>query len=112
MITGSPAVTVRLWIRASGDNGSDDSVWFFLDGDGDGVTERPLERIDGNQASMTGFQPQTDFVWRSDAQDPPDPFTVEIPAAGPRAERATWGERFFATAVTAERVLVLTDIAL
>jgi hypothetical protein len=78
------AATYQVWIRASGDNGNDDSVWFHLDGDGDGVTERPYERDDGNQASMTVIQPQADFVWRSDSQDGPDPFTVDIPAPGPR----------------------------
>ena len=79
------AGTYYVWIRASGDNGNDDSVWFHIDGDGDGFTERPVEREAGNAASMTGFQPQADFVWRSDSQDGPDPFTVEVPAAGPRA---------------------------
>ncbi len=85
------AATYQVWIRASGDNGEDDSVWFHIDADGDGTTERPPERdpnvsgAAGNSASMTGFQPQTDFVWRSDSQDGPDPYTVDVPAPGPRA---------------------------
>lgn len=70
------AGTYYVWYRASADNGNDDSMWFHLDG------ERPFERASGNQASMTGFQPQADFVWRSDSQDGPDPFTVEIPSEG------------------------------
>jgi hypothetical protein len=79
------AGTYYLWVRASADNGSDDSVWIYLDEDGDGTTELPTDRPDGNQASLTGFQPQADFVWSRDSQDGPDPFTLEIPAAGPRA---------------------------
>ena len=71
------AGTYYVWYLASGPNGSDDSIWFHLDG------ARPIERAGGNQASMTGFSTQANFVWRSDAQDPPDPFTVEIPSAGP-----------------------------
>lgn len=70
------AATYYVWYRASADNGNDDSMWFHLDG------ERPPERSSGNQASMTGFQPQADFVWRSDSQDGPDPFTVEVPSEG------------------------------
>jgi hypothetical protein len=81
--------TYYVWMRASGDNGNDDSVWFHIDADGDGTTERPPERdpasgAGANSASMTGFQPQTDFVWTRDSQDGPDPYTVEIPAPGPR----------------------------
>lgn len=80
------AGTYYVWIRASADNGNDDSMWFHIDGDGDGTTERPIERdLGNNSASMTGFQPQADFVWRSDSQDGPDPFTVEVPAPGLRA---------------------------
>ena len=91
------AATYYVWYRASGDNGNDDSAWFHLDG------ARPEERAGGNQASMTGFQPQTDFVWRSDAQDPPDPFTVEILAAGPhviglaRREDGSFFDKFILT---------------
>ena len=70
------AATYVVWYRASADNGNDDSSWLHLDG------ERPVERATGNQASMSGFQPQTDFVWRSDAQDPPDPFTIDIANPG------------------------------
>lgn len=73
------AATYVVWFRASGPNGNDDSAWFHLNG------ARPEERAAGNGASMTGFQPQADFVWRSDSQDGPDPFTVEIPAAGVHA---------------------------
>jgi hypothetical protein len=79
------AGTYYVWFRASGDNGNDDSVFFHIDEDGDNITERPYERADANGASMTGFQPQTDFVWTSNSQDGPDPFTVEVPEAGPRA---------------------------
>ncbi len=71
------AGTYYVWYLASGPDGTDDSIWFHLDG------ARPIERATGNQASMTGFANQANFVWRSDAQDPPDPFTVEIPSAGP-----------------------------
>jgi hypothetical protein len=78
------AATYHVWMRASADNGNDDSVWFLIDEDDDGVPELPYERASGNQASMTGFQPQADFVWVSDSQDGPDPFTVDVPAAGPR----------------------------
>ena len=84
------AGTYYVWVRGSGDNGNDDSVWFHIDGDGDNLTERPFERDPAsgaadNSASMSGYQPQADFVWRSDSQDGPDPYTVEVPAPGPRA---------------------------
>jgi hypothetical protein len=79
------AATYTVWIRASADNGNDDSVWFYLDNDGDGITEPPVGRELSNDASLTGFQPFADFVWRSDAQSGTDPFTIDIPAAGPRA---------------------------
>jgi hypothetical protein len=85
------AATYYVWLRASADNGSDDSVWIHIDADGDGTTERPPER-DPNVSgapnlsdSLTGFQPQADFVWSTDSQDGPDPFTIDVPAAGPRA---------------------------
>lgn len=70
------AATYYVWYRASSADGNDDSSWFWLDG------ARPVERSTGNQASMTGFSGQADFVWRSDAQDAPDPFTVDIPSVG------------------------------
>lgn len=70
------AGTYKVWYRASGDNGNDDSSWFHLDG------QRPAERADGNQASMSGFSGLMNFDWRSDSQDGPDPFTVEIAAPG------------------------------
>jgi hypothetical protein len=76
------AATYTVWIRASGDNGNDDSVWFYMD-DGFGTIGEPPGRT-GTDASMTGFQPQTDFVWRSDAQTGTDPFTIDIPASGIR----------------------------
>ncbi|MGE4182595.1 MAG: Ig-like domain-containing protein, partial [Limisphaerales bacterium] len=91
------AGTYQVWYRASGDNGNDDSSWFHLNG------ARPEERATGNQASMTGFQPQADFVWRSDAQDAPDPFTVEIPSAGlhvvglARREDGSFHDKFILT---------------
>ncbi|HEX7861459.1 MAG TPA: Ig-like domain-containing protein [Verrucomicrobiae bacterium] len=82
------AGTYYLWVRASADNGEDDSVWIHIDSDGDSLTERPPERdpsvADPNSASLSGFQPQTDFVWTRDSQGGPDPFTIEIPAVGPR----------------------------
>jgi hypothetical protein len=68
--------TYKVWYLASGDNGNDDSIWFHIDGD------RPVERATGNQASMTGFSGALNFVWRSDAQDAPDPFTVDIATPG------------------------------
>lgn len=95
------AGTYVVWFRASGDNGNDDSAWFHLDG------TRPVERADGNQASMTGFQPQTDFVWRSDSQDGPDPFTVDIPTPGTyaiglaRREDGSYFDKFLLTMDTA-----------
>lgn len=62
----------RVWYRASGDNGNDDSGWLYID------DERPFGREDGNSASMTGFSGATDFVWRSDSQAGPDPYTIDI----------------------------------
>jgi hypothetical protein len=90
-----------VWYRASGDNGEDDSGWFHIDG------ARPIERTDANQASMTGFQPQADFVWRSDSQDGPDPFTVEIGSPGlhtvalARREDGSYFDKFILTTDTA-----------
>lgn len=95
------AATYVVWFRASGDNGNDDSAWFHLDG------ARPAERAGGNQASMTGFQPQADFVWRSDSQDGPDPFTVDIFAPGvhavglARREDGSFFDKFLLTTDTA-----------
>ena len=65
-----------VWYRASGDNGNDDSGWFWLD------DERPANRVDGNQASMTGFSGNSDFVWVSDPQDGASPYTIEIDELG------------------------------
>ena len=65
-----------VWYRARGDNGNDDSSWFWLDG------ARPANRVDGNQASMTGFSGKSDFVWNSKPQDGPSPYTIEIDEAG------------------------------
>ncbi len=70
------AGTHIVWYRASGDSGSDDSSWFWLDG------ERPGNRVDGNQASMTGFSGKSDFVWNSKPQDGPSPYTIEIDEPG------------------------------
>jgi hypothetical protein len=61
-----------VWYRASGADGTDDSAWLYID------DERPFGREDGNSASMTGFSGAADFVWRSDAQDGPDPFTIDV----------------------------------
>lgn len=91
------AATYQVWYRASGDNGNDDSGWFHLNG------ERPVERATGNQASMTGFSGALDFVWRSDAQDAPDPFTVDIPSPGThvvalaRREDGSYFDKFILT---------------
>ena len=65
-----------VWYRASGDNGTDDSSWFWLD------DARPANRVDGNQASMTGFSGNSDFVWVSDPQDGASPYTIEIDELG------------------------------
>nr|MCS5701121.1 Ig-like domain-containing protein [Acidobacteriota bacterium] len=70
------AGTHIVWYRASGDSGTDDSSWFWLDG------ERPGNRVDGNQASMTGFSGKSDFVWNSKPQDGPSPYTIEIDEPG------------------------------
>ena len=64
-----------VWYRARGDNGNDDSSWFWLDG------ARPANRVDGNQASMTGFNGAI-FAWNSRPQDGPSPYTIEIDEAG------------------------------
>ena len=65
-----------VWYRASGDSGNDDSSWFWLDG------ARPANRVDGNQASMSGFSGKSDFVWVSDPQEGPSPYTIEIDEPG------------------------------
>lgn len=79
------AATYQVWYRASVgdsvDTGAADSGWFHLNG------ARPAERdpasgAGANSASMTGFNNQRTFVWRSDSQDGPDPYTVAIPSVG------------------------------
>jgi hypothetical protein len=70
------AGTHILWYRASSDSGNDDSIWLHLDGD------RPPERADANQASMSGFNGAEDFIWVSNAQEGSDPMTFEISAPG------------------------------
>ena len=65
-----------VWYRASGDSGNDDSSWFWMD------DARPANRVDGNQASMTGFSGKSDFVWVSDPQDGASPYTIEIDEPG------------------------------
>lgn len=71
------AATYVVWYRASGNDGSDDSGWFYLDG------ARPVERANSNDDAMTGFSGQMDFVWRSDSYTGSDPFTVDVAAPGP-----------------------------
>ena len=65
-----------IWYRAGGDSGGDDSSWLHFDG------ERPAERVDGNQASMSGFNGVLDFIWLSDPQDGPSPMTFEVASTG------------------------------
>jgi len=96
------AGTYYVWYRASGNDGNDDSSWLWLDG------ARPAERdpangAAANSASMTGFSGQLDFVWRSDSQDGPDPFTVDIATPGPhvialaRREDGAFHDKFILT---------------
>jgi hypothetical protein len=65
-----------IWYRASSVSGTDDSSWLHFDG------ERPADRVDGNQASMTGFSGQADFIWLSDPQSGPSPMTFEVGSTG------------------------------
>lgn len=65
-----------IWYRASSPSGSDDSAWLHVDG------ERPPSRTEGNQASMSGFSTQDDFIWVSNPQDGPGPMTFEIDSPG------------------------------
>ncbi len=86
----------RVWYRASGDNGNDDSGWLYID------DERPYGRESGNSASMTGFSGQADFVWRSDSQDGPDPYTIDVLAgdavfALARREDGSFFDKFILT---------------
>lgn len=64
-----------LWYRASSDSGNDDSAWFHLNGD------RPPNRVDGNQASMSGFSSDP-YQWNSNPQDGRPPMTFEIDEVG------------------------------
>jgi len=75
-LTFTKTGTNILWYRASGDNGNDDSIWLHLDG------ARPGNRTTVNQASMTGFGNQLDFVWRSQPQDGGGQMTFIITNAG------------------------------
>ncbi len=65
-----------VWYRASGDSGNDDSSWFVFDG------ARPENRTASNDAAMTGFSTQADFVWRSDAFTGADPFDFNVNSTG------------------------------
>ena len=65
-----------IWYRASGPSGSDDSAWLHVDGD------RPANLTGGNQASMTGFSGQADFIWLSNPQEGPSPMTFDIDSTG------------------------------
>ncbi len=95
------AATYIIWYRASGNDGSDDSAWFHLDG------ERPAERVDANDAAMTGFSGALDFVWRNDAFTGPDPMSVDIATPGPhvvglaRREDGSFFDKFILTTDTA-----------
>ncbi len=64
-----------IWYRAGADSGSDDSAWLHLNG------ERPSNRLDGNTASLSGFNGST-WEWNSDPQDGASPMTFEITEAG------------------------------
>jgi hypothetical protein len=75
-LTFTQVGTHIIWYRASSPGGTDDSGWLWVDGD------RPEDRTDGNQASMTGFSAQADFIWISRPQDGPSPMTFEIDAPG------------------------------
>ncbi|MBI2948564.1 MAG: Ig-like domain-containing protein [Verrucomicrobia bacterium] len=66
-----------LWYRASGNDGSSDSSWFWIDG------ARPANRATANQASMSGFGSQQDFVWRSAPQEGGGQYTFVINTTGP-----------------------------
>lgn len=94
------AATYIIWYRASGNDGSDDSAWFHLDG------ERPLERANANDAAMTGFSGALDFVWRADSFGGADPMSVEITVPGPyvvglaRREDGSFFDKFILTTDT------------
>lgn len=95
-ITFEQSEIYRVWYRASGDNGNDDSGWLYID------DERPFGREDGNSASMTGFSGAADFVWRSDSQDGPDPYTIDVLAgeaivALARREDGSYFDKFIFT---------------
>ena len=68
-----------LWYRASCDSGTDDSIWLHVNG------ARPPNRVAANQASITGFNGQLDFVWRSNPQDGGGQMTFDIPVTGVHA---------------------------
>lgn len=97
------AATYVVWYRASGNNGSDDSGWFHLNG------ERPIERSESNDAAMTGFSGAMDFVWQSNAFSGPDPFTVDVPNPGThtiglaRREDGSFFDKFILTTDTTFR---------
>lgn len=74
-LTFTQTGTHIVWYRAGGVSGTDDSGWLWLDG------ARPANRVDGNQASMTGFSGSI-FEWNSDPQDGPSPYTIEIDTPG------------------------------
>jgi hypothetical protein len=89
--------TYKIWYRASGNDGADDSSWFHIDG------ERPAERLDGNSAAMTGFSGALDFVWRAESFGGVQPMSVDIATAGPhvvglaRREDGSFFDKFILT---------------
>ena len=74
-LTFTQTGTHIIWYRAGGDSGGDDSAWLWVDG------ARPPNRVDGNQASMSGFNGAI-FEWNSAPQDGPAPYTFEIDSPG------------------------------
>jgi hypothetical protein len=65
-----------IWYRASGNDGSDDSAFLWIDG------ARPPNRTAGNTAGMSGFGNQLDFVWRSSPVEGGGQMTFDIATAG------------------------------
>ena len=94
------AATYIIWYRASGDDGTDDSAWFHLDG------ARPFERENANDAAMTGFSGALDFVWRADSFGGADPMSVDILFPGPavvglaQRENGSFFDKFILTTDT------------
>ena len=82
VVFNTPA-TYKVWYRSSANDGGSDSAWFHLDGIIPVERDPAVTGAPANSDSMTGQSGALDFIWLSDSQGGPDPFTFDLATAGP-----------------------------